>query len=88
VLGVVKDKDVTTILNLLPKDAQYYYCQATIPRALPAIELQENATLVGLTGIVVEDVNQAITEARKNSKPTDLILVAGSSFVVAEIENL
>jgi dihydrofolate synthase / folylpolyglutamate synthase len=88
VLGVVKDKDVTTILNLLPKDAQYYYCQATIPRALPAIELQEKATLVGLTGVVVEDVNQAITEARKNSEPTDLILVAGSSFVVAEIENL
>jgi dihydrofolate synthase / folylpolyglutamate synthase len=88
VLGVVKDKDVTTILNLLPKDAQYYYCQATIPRALPAIELQEKATLVGLTGVVVEDVNQAIAEARKNSEPTDLILVAGSSFVVAEIDNL
>jgi dihydrofolate synthase / folylpolyglutamate synthase len=88
VLGVVRDKDVTTILNLLPKDAQYYYCQATIPRALPAIELKEKATRVGLSGVVVEDVNQAIAEARKKSEPTDLVLVAGSSFVVAEIDNL
>ncbi|MBL7872627.1 MAG: bifunctional folylpolyglutamate synthase/dihydrofolate synthase [Cyclobacteriaceae bacterium] len=88
VLGVVKDKDVSAILQLLPKDAYYYYCQASLPRALPALELKEKATSVGLKGIVVEDVNQAIKQARINSKAEDLVLVAGSTFVVAEIDNL
>ena len=88
VLGVVKDKDVTTILNILPKEAQYYFCQASLPRALPAIELLAKAESAGLKGIVIEDVNQAIREARDNATPDDLILVGGSTFVVAEIENL
>ncbi len=88
VLGVVKDKDVSTILSLLPKDAYYYFCQASIPRALPAIELQEKAAAVRLNGIIIEDVNQAISEARNNSRSDDLIFVGGSTFVVAEIENL
>ncbi len=88
VLGVVKDKDVSTILNLLPKDAHYYFCQAFIPRALPAIELKEKATAAGLQGVVVEDVNHAISKARTNSEPADLVLVGGSTFVVAEINNL
>jgi dihydrofolate synthase/folylpolyglutamate synthase len=88
VLGVVKDKDVSAILNLLPKDACYYFCQASIPRALPAIELKEEATAAGLQGVVVEDVNQAISEARNKSASNDLILVGGSTFVVAEIDNL
>lgn len=88
VIGVVKDKDVSTILNLLPKDASYYFCQASLPRALPAKELYERATSIGLNGVVVDNVNEAINAARKNSSPDDLILVAGSTFVVAEIENL
>jgi dihydrofolate synthase/folylpolyglutamate synthase len=88
VLGVVKDKDITAILNLLPKQASYYFCQASIPRALSGIDLQAKAEAAGLKGSVIEDVNDAIAMARKNSLPNDLILVGGSTFVVAEIENL
>jgi dihydrofolate synthase/folylpolyglutamate synthase len=88
VLGMVKDKDVSTILNLLPRDATYYFCQASIPRAMPANELQQKALQAGLRGVVITNVNAAISEARANSTPTDLILIGGSTFVVAEIENL
>ncbi|MEQ1585554.1 MAG: folylpolyglutamate synthase/dihydrofolate synthase family protein [Cyclobacteriaceae bacterium] len=88
VLGMVKDKDVTTILHLLPKDANYYFCQASIPRAMPAGELQEKALEAGLRGVAISNVNAAINHARANSTPTDLILIGGSTFVVAEIENL
>lgn len=88
VIGVVKDKDVSTILSLLPKNASYYFCEASLPRALPAKELYEKAKSIGLNGIVVEDVNAAIRAARESSSPDDLILIAGSTFVVAEIENL
>jgi dihydrofolate synthase / folylpolyglutamate synthase len=88
VFGVVKDKDISAILQLLPKDATYYFCQASIPRAMPANELKEQALLVGISGQVINNVNQAIALARMNSLSNDLILVGGSTFVVAEIENL
>lgn len=88
VLGMVRDKDVSKILTLLPKDAQYYFCEASIPRAMPSSELMEKALHFGLVGQDCKDVNNALREARKESNSNDLIFVGGSTFVVAEIENL
>ncbi len=88
VWGSVKDKDISMILELLPKKAYYFFCQAKIPRAMPALELQEKAKQFGLDGITVEDVNEAIVMAKKLSTPDDLIFIGGSTFVVGEIDNL
>jgi len=88
VWGMVKDKDITGILKLLPKYANYYFCQANIPRAMNADELKQKAELQGLNGIIVKNVNQAIAEAKRNCSKDDLIFVGGSTFVVAEVENL
>jgi dihydrofolate synthase/folylpolyglutamate synthase len=88
VIGMVKDKDISLILAELPKEASYYFCQASIPRALPAEELQVAAAKAGLTGIVVAGVNDAIHTAQQAAGENDFIFVGGSTFVVAEIENL
>jgi dihydrofolate synthase / folylpolyglutamate synthase len=88
VWGSVKDKDINTILELLPRKAYYFFCQAKIPRAMPALELQEKAQQFGLDGMTVEDVNEAIAAAKKLSTPDDLIFIGGSTFIVAEIDNL
>ncbi len=88
VWGSVNDKDISMILSLLPKKAYYFFCQAKIPRALPALELQEQAKKFGLDGITVEDVNDAIAMAKKLSTSNDFIFIGGSTFVVAEIDNL
>ncbi|SDD51391.1 dihydrofolate synthase / folylpolyglutamate synthase [Algoriphagus faecimaris] len=88
VLGMVQDKDVIKILLLLPKDAQYVFCEAQIPRALKATELAVKAKSVGLSGEVIPDVNKALNFARKNANKDDLIFIGGSTFVVAEIESL
>ena len=88
VLGMVKDKDVTQVLRLLPDDATYYFCQAKIPRAMDAHQLAEMAASLGRRGIIVPDVNDAIREAERNASPEDMIFIGGSTFVVAEIENL
>jgi dihydrofolate synthase/folylpolyglutamate synthase len=50
VLGVVNDKDISKILKLLPKDATYYFCKASIPRALDEKELTVLAKKAGLEG--------------------------------------
>ncbi len=88
VFGVVKDKDVMQVLRLLPEDASYYFCQAKIPRAMDANQLAETARALGRRGIIVPDVNDAIREAERNASPEDMIFIGGSTFVVAEIENL
>ncbi len=88
VWGMVGDKDVGKILSLLPKDAHYYFCQASIPRAMPVESLVEKALQAGLRGETIKDVNQALAQARLKSNPNDLILIGGSTFVVAELNDL
>jgi dihydrofolate synthase / folylpolyglutamate synthase len=88
VIGMVRDKDISKILAMLPKDASYVFCEASIPRAMPAAELSAAALGHGLRGETVPDVNDAIGRAKQLAKENDLIFIGGSTFVVAEIENL
>jgi dihydrofolate synthase/folylpolyglutamate synthase len=85
VVGMVKDKDITKILQLLPKNAHYYFCQANIPRALDANILAEQANQLGLIGYNCGSVQNAYLEAQKNASPHDMIYIGGSTFVVAEV---
>lgn len=85
VLGVVNDKDITNILQLLPKNAIYYFCQANIPRALDVNTLAEKATAVGLSGTTFPSVEAAYVAAQKNATAQDMIFIGGSTFVVAEV---
>lgn len=88
VIGMVQDKDIGKVLDLLPKEATYIFCQAAIPRALDAATLAAQAGEKGLQGRVIPRVAEAIDFARKNASPNDLIFIGGSTFVVAEIEDL
>lgn len=88
VIGMVNDKEIGKVLDLLPKEANYIFCQADIPRAMDAAILASKAEERGLKGGVIPSVAEAIEFARKNAKPDDLIFIGGSNFVVAEIENL
>ncbi|MDQ3394147.1 MAG: bifunctional folylpolyglutamate synthase/dihydrofolate synthase [Bacteroidota bacterium] len=88
VFGVVKDKDPSKVLQMMPMEAQYYFTQASIPRAMEAEALKNAAEKYGLKGVWVNDVNEAITLAKNNATEDDLIFIGGSIFVVAEIEGL
>ncbi len=88
VLGVSQGKDVEALLRLLPRDGKYYFCQAAIPRSLPAVVLAAEAKQHFLGGEVIEDVQAAYEQARRNAQPDDLVWVGGSSFVVAELSAL
>lgn len=88
ILGMVADKDVDSTLALLPQQAFFYFCRADIPRAMPADTLAEKALRYGLQGIIVDDVNNALKQARQRANEDDLILITGSTFVVAEIDEL
>lgn len=85
VLGVVNDKDISKILKLLPRDAIYYFCKASIPRALDEKELALQAKKVGLEGKSFKTVSEALEKAKKKAKANDLIFVGGSTFTVSDI---
>lgn len=85
IIGMVKDKAVEEVLELLPHTARYYFTKAQIPRALPENELQEKASLFQLKGHAYADVNTAIHSARQQAHEEDLIIICGSVFLVGEV---
>lgn len=85
VLGFVNDKNIDTILEILPKKAKYYFCRPNIFRGLDGQILQLKAANFGLKGQLCISVANAYTEATKMAKSSDFIYVGGSTFVVAEI---
>ncbi|MCZ4225611.1 bifunctional folylpolyglutamate synthase/dihydrofolate synthase [Pedobacter rhodius] len=84
VFGMVKDKDITKVLSLMPKNADYYFCKPDIERGLAANELQEQAAVFRLKGSGFNSVKEAKTAALKQAGINDLIFIGGSTFVVAE----
>ena len=85
VLGLVADKNVTPVLDLLPKSASYYFCKADIPRGMQAKELHNLASNNNLTGNHYDSVILAYKAAMANTNDDDLVFVGGSTFVVAEV---
>ncbi len=84
ILGMVNDKNLESILKLLPGNAQYYFCKADIPRGLPAEILQKEAAKAGLTGKTFSSVREALHAAQNAAQSKDLVFVGGSTFTVAE----
>lgn len=85
VIGMVNDKDQSSVLSLLPTEAQYYFTRASIPRAAEPEDLAAKGEQFGLMGNCYPTVRQALSAARENAETSDLIFVGGSTFVVAEI---
>lgn len=88
VFGMVSDKDIVSVLRLLPPQARYYFAQANIPRALDACLLAQQALPFGLKGKVFHTVNEAFSSAFHCASKQDFIFVGGSTFVVADALSL
>ena len=85
VIGMVNDKDVDSVLHILPKDAIYYFCKASIPRAMDEKTLAEKARADHLHGKAFPTVAAAYQAAREAASNRDMIYIGGSTFVVAEV---
>lgn len=83
VFGMMSDK--TKILNLMPQNAVYYFCNPDLPRAKKAEDLQIEAAEYGLVGKAYTNVSEALKQAKSDATPDDLIFIGGSTFVVAEV---
>jgi len=78
------DKRIDDVLNLMPKEAIYYFAKPDVPRGMEAIKLQQNALTHHLMGESFVDVGEAIKASELNANKDDFILITGSAFVVAD----
>jgi dihydrofolate synthase / folylpolyglutamate synthase len=85
VFGMVKDKNIDDVLQLLPKDAIYYFAKPNNQRAIAAEDIDVRAKAIGLNSNVYYSVSNAYQEALKNATAQDFIYIGGSNFVVAEV---
>ena len=85
VFGMVNDKDITSVLKMMPKNAEYYFTQASIKRAMPADDLKNMAKRFGLMGNSHPNVKEALEAALSDSSDDDFIFVGGSCFIVADL---
>ncbi|WP_350293653.1 folylpolyglutamate synthase/dihydrofolate synthase family protein [uncultured Croceitalea sp.] len=85
VLGFVNDKELNTVLTILPKKAKYYFVSPDVPRGLDAEKLLILAKEYGLKGNAFKCVSEGLQSAIRNAKKDDFVYVGGSTFVVAEI---
>ncbi len=85
VFGMVNDKEIDEVLAMMPKEATYYFTQASIRRALPAEEMKKKADAYGLGGTHHPTVCEALQAAQADASPDDFIFIGGSCFVVADL---
>jgi dihydrofolate synthase/folylpolyglutamate synthase len=85
VFGMVDDKDINTVMQLLPKQAVYYFTQASSHRAIPVHKVQEIAKAHQLEGTTFSNVKDAYQQALSDAHPEDFIFVGGSSYLVADL---
>ena len=89
VFGMVDDKDVVHVLQLLKEKLEnrvkYYWTQPSTKRAIPVEKLSELALKLGLHGETYHSVKEAYSAALKNAEKGDFVFVGGSSYVVADL---
>ena len=84
VFGMVDDKDIDKVLDLLPKHAKYYFTKAQTKRAINETLVLEKAKEHGIEGKAYPTVNEAYKTAYRSASANDFIFVGGSSYVVGE----
>lgn len=85
VFGMVDDKDLHTVLSMLPKHAEFYFTKATTNRAINEQEVLKMAESVGLSGRTYPDVPSAYEAALAEASAEDFVFVGGSSYIVADL---
>lgn len=89
IVGFVNDKDISAILAKIASigvDKRLYFSSPSVPRGLKAAELSRKAAEFGLDGEVIDDVNRALRKATAEASGDDLILIAGSNFLIADLK--
>ncbi len=85
VLGVMKDKDIKSIIGALITLADYVICSSPeYFRSAAPEDLYEIVSDQGIKAEIIRALPKAINRAKKIAEKSDMILVTGSLFTVGE----
>ncbi len=85
VFGMVDDKEIEKVMEMLPEDAVYYWTQADTKRAVKVERVAAIGDRLSLNGSLYNKVMEAYRAALQDAAPEDFIFVGGSSYVVADL---
>lgn len=81
IYGTSADKDAQAIVQLFPADAKLYFTEFTNERSMKAEALKQ----LNPKAQVFTAAQEALTCAKENANPYDLILVTGSFFLLGDL---
>jgi len=85
IFGTSCDKDISGMARELETLSQHVIITSSShPRAASVKSLTERFSQLGVKPIVVKNVSQALSRARRAANKTDMILITGSLFVAGE----
>lgn len=85
VFGMVDDKDIDHVMDLLPRQATYYFTRPSSHRAIPADIVADKGKARGLQGRAYDNVKTAYQAAKAAATPDDFIFIGGSCYVVSDL---
>ena len=85
VFGMVDDKDIDAVIQLLPEKAVYYFTKASCKRALSEYSIEQKAKKRGLKGTSYPTVEEACYAALSTMKNDDCLFIGGSNYIVSEV---
>ncbi|MFT4734088.1 MAG: dihydrofolate synthase/folylpolyglutamate synthase [Algoriphagus sp.] len=89
ILGFASDKKLDGIMGLLPRDGKYYFSTFDSPRSCTKFDLERIANIFNINEPeFFENVNIALDFAKQQATKDEFIFIGGSTYLVAELENL
>lgn len=86
VVAMLGDKDISACLLSLKDDVNYWYAGAlSVPRAASKVTMQSKLAMFTNAANCFDNVDEAFKMANMQASSSDLILVFGSFFTVAQI---
>ncbi|CAH2214466.1 bifunctional folylpolyglutamate synthase/dihydrofolate synthase [Tepidibacter aestuarii] len=89
VLGMLKDKDVKTVCEILiPRCKDIITTKPNNPRAMKSSELKEIINSVGKECASCDDIEEAVKLAIKKTDKNSVIICAGSLYMIGDIRSV
>ena len=85
IFGTLNKIDQLRIIDILPKNFFYYFCEPKIDRFMPVEKIKFKANKNKLKFKIFKSSLSAYKEALNECDLDDLIFISGSSFIVSEI---
>ena len=87
VFGMVDDKDVDKVAELMPEQAVYYLTQPATHRAIPADRMLSiwKKALPHTLATAYPHLADALAQAKKDCRQQDILFIGGSNYLVGQV---